>query len=431
VFFKKFFSKSKPSDSPDVQIVDRLLSIDEIGKYSPFDNLLPKYNIIAHNFATILQFAEGEVIAELHSDCEFDYFLMEGTVELISQDQRVRVIQANQPAAKKRLISLRPCCYQVVVGKGGATLFKIENAIVEQLNNIAAFRKTKPWEDELILGYAEKEHLFERIHRELIYENIVIPTLPEIADAIYQHCLNDEITVDELVDTISGDIANIAKIMKAANSLFFHGQSPVNNLHQAIERLGRTTTIALLKYYASEEVFFSHQEPERLFKANYLHALELAIIARYIAKTYHPEVDEELVYIAAMLSYIGKTSIYNYVMDYVNDDSELPKIETIAREYYVDIGKQILQAWNLCPTYVKAVENISNWTITENDSSIEQDILVCAHVHQAINHEMQDQIPPLQQVSALKRVFGEGYGPELSINILNQTNNELKQLSQI
>ncbi len=431
MIFRKLLSRADRKNERKIDIANEKISSEVLTRYEPFRFLLPKYNLLALDFTQIIHCDPDAVLSEIGEPCHQDYFLLEGSVQLTSSDNRVRQIIANTPASYKRLISLRPSYYKVTAGEQGAKLISMPNMIVEQLNNIAAFRKTKPWEDEVIIGYAEKEHLFDRIERELIFENIVIPTHPITADHIYQQCLLPGLANEELADLIRGDIAILGKVMKAANSLFFHGMEPVNNIQEAIDRLGHTTTINLVKHYTTEEVFFGHKETERLFELNYKHALELAIIANLIAKQFNPDVDEELVFNAAMLSYIGKIAIFNYVMDYINDDSEIAKIESLARDYYIPIGKRILDTWNLSSVYCQAVENINHWTIEADESTPEQDILVCAHVHQAIKHKMQKSIPPLNTITALQRVFGENFGPEQTIGILNAAREEFTRLSLI
>lgn len=86
-------------------------------------------------------------------------------------------------------------------------------------------------------------------------DELVLPTLPEIALKVREVAENPNATIDELCDVISRDPALSARIIKVTNSPLLRTSMPVDDLVAAVSRLGIDFTSNLAIGLAMEQMF--------------------------------------------------------------------------------------------------------------------------------------------------------------------------------
>ena len=87
--------------------------------------------------------------------------------------------------------------------------------------------------------------LAEKVQQALVTaidnDDLVLPTLPEVALKIRQAAEDPEISISHLSKVISRDTALSARLIKVVNSPLLRASQEVTDLHTAIDRDGRAT----------------------------------------------------------------------------------------------------------------------------------------------------------------------------------------------
>lgn len=84
----------------------------------------------------------------------------------------------------------------------------------------------------------EHRPLLEAILAAIETDNMVLPTLPDVAYKIQDLIDDPNVSADQLVFVISSDPFISAQIIKTANSAAFTGKPQLDNVRDAVSRLG-------------------------------------------------------------------------------------------------------------------------------------------------------------------------------------------------
>ena len=92
--------------------------------------------------------------------------------------------------------------------------------------------------------------LAEKVQQELLRaidnDELVLPTLPEVALRVREAAENPDISIQDLAKVIGNDAALTARIIKVVNSPLLRTNKEINDLQMAISRLGINYTLSLI-----------------------------------------------------------------------------------------------------------------------------------------------------------------------------------------
>ena len=103
--------------------------------------------------------------------------------------------------------------------------------------------------DELILPI--KDDIIKAIEN----DQLVLPTLPEVALQVREAAVNEDIDIQKLSRVITNDPALSARIIKVANSPLLRASREIEDLKMAVSRLGIDYTANLATGLAMEQMF--------------------------------------------------------------------------------------------------------------------------------------------------------------------------------
>ena len=107
-------------------------------------------------------------------------------------------------------------------------------------------------------------NLAHKVQKDLIQaitkDDLVLPTLPEVALNIRKAAENPDISVSNLSKVIGRDTALTARLIKVVNSPLLRAAQEVTNLHTAITRLGVNYSSNLAIGLVMEQIFHARSE---------------------------------------------------------------------------------------------------------------------------------------------------------------------------
>ncbi|MDR3578675.1 MAG: HDOD domain-containing protein [Oryzomonas sp.] len=189
---------------------------------------------------------------------------------------------------------------------------------------------------------------------ELLSGKIRLPTPPAIAIKILDTVRGDSFTFEDLARVIESDPALAARVLKAANSPYYHLSSTVTSIEKSVAILGTHTVknIALSFVICSE----FQCDPYETFDATifWRHALSSAVAAELTATLVHaPSKD---LFITALMQDIGILVMQGYrPRDYQlvfncrkESHRPLPEIERMIFACdHQEVGSELLRSWLL------------------------------------------------------------------------------------
>nr|WP_300999806.1 GGDEF domain-containing protein [Halomonas sp.] len=136
-----------------------------------------------------------------------------------------------------------------------------------------------------------------------------MPSLPQVVLRVIEPARDPKVDLREMVAAIGSDPALSVHLLSLANTVFYANQRPVEDLHQAVNRLGieRTLSLALgcsLIHTASRETQAS-MNLERYWQRSLVSAMSAKLLAERIGL----ESQSSIIFTAALLQDIGMLGI--------------------------------------------------------------------------------------------------------------------------
>ena len=195
------------------------------------------------------------------------------------------------------------------------------------------------------------EKFFQELQKAVETDQLVLPTLPEVALKIREAVESEDSSAQQIAETLTQDAALSARMIQVANSPLYRTRNPIDDLQMAVTRLGirmvRDLVISLAMkqiYQATSDVLDQH------FRESWNTAVEVAAICRMLATTV-PGINSEQALLAGLIHNIGALPI----LVLAEDDEELfndmldrnnPQWRDIMRQQYVKkYGNELAQEY--------------------------------------------------------------------------------------
>lgn len=395
--------------------------------FAPFAQLSAEQLIVAAARTALKRFRDGDLVLSRGSEDNCDYFLLDGNVVLLDSDGNSKMIASGSMDAANPLAPLRPALFDVralgpvlcaKMARGEVALLR------ESIKRVARVRAV-----EIAEPLAETSSLFDDLEGDILADRLKLPSLPDHAlrvRAAIGHAAADS---RKVADLLAADPALAAKILKVANSPLCRGESTVNNLRDAVNRIGMFTVGELVVCFSLKDLFNANSPSLReRFGDLVIEAVRIGATASVIApRVAGIAADQALV--AGLLSNIGAYVVLERLSQQpllLKDDT---RVERALATYTARLGKIICRHWQLGDAVVEAVGHVSDWSYSVEGDARLAEVVICARYHSLISLRKTQQLPKPETVKAM-RVLGGTVTPQLSVEIIREARVRVDALQQ-
>lgn len=191
----------------------------------------------------------------------------------------------------------------------------------------------------------QEERLLRAIVDALTQDRLTLPTLPEVAMRIGRVAQDENVTASKLAVEIGRDAAIAVRLLRVANSSAFSAGRRIDNLQQAVTRLGIGLVRSLITGLALEQLFFSRSPvlKERL-RRSWAQSLEVAALAQVLCSQC-TMLRPELAMLAGLAHEIGSLPVIRMI-EALDEDPPAPEaLDRVMRSLQPRVGRLVLQAW--------------------------------------------------------------------------------------
>lgn len=191
---------------------------------------------------------------------------------------------------------------------------------------------------------------FHRVVAEaLAADRLVLPSLPEVALHVRELTLRDNVTVAMLVTAVHKDPAMAARLIQVANGVAQRGGRRVDNIRQAITRLGLDMTRLLVCGMAVEQMF-KRSASSLEYRLRYIweQSLEVAAGAQALAVSQR-QLNPEVALLAGLIHHIGALPILRLAENRAETIRFEADIDEVIEELGPRIGSMVLRSWHFPP----------------------------------------------------------------------------------
>lgn len=204
----------------------------------------------------------------------------------------------------------------------------------------------------------QEERLYRAVVDALTQDRLTLPTLPEVAMRIGQATQDENVTASKLAAEIGRDPAIAVRLLRVANSSAMSAGRKIDNLQQAVTRLGMGLVRSLVTGLALEQLFFSRSPAlkERL-RRTWANSLEVAALSQVLAANC-TVLRPELAMLAGLTHEIGALPVIRVAESFGDEIPDAASLDRVIRSLQPRVGRLVLQAWDF-PS--ELVEVPSRW----------------------------------------------------------------------
>jgi HD-like signal output (HDOD) protein len=188
-------------------------------------------------------------------------------------------------------------------------------------------------------------------------DELVLPTLPEIALQVRDVAENVTSSISDLTAVLGRDAALSARMIKVANSPMIRASVPVSDLSTAVSRLGIDLTSNLAMGLAMEQMFQATSDVvDKHMRACWSKSVEIAASSQVLARHF-TDLQPDQALLAGLIHQIGKLPILAFAENnesLLNDSFALGKVLSVL---HPSLGSYILKMWDFPPELVAVPKN--------------------------------------------------------------------------
>lgn len=376
---------------------------------------------------------KGSCLIELGSDDGYTYFLSEGEISLEAADGFTKTVAIDAEARRHPVANLRPRIFNVTANT------QVRGIRVPDIVLSAAGCDGRVRDPSAIQVESQEEEqrrqvesdLSFQLYRDLKGDKSILPTLPDLALRIRRAIDDDSSDARDVARLVEADPAMAAKLLKAANSAMYAGLGAVESCSAAVVRLGMQTTKRLVMGFAMKDVFKSKDPAaQRRMHVLWKHSSQVAALCFVLAREVKGLSPEEALLIG-LVHDVGAIAILNYVDRFPTLAEDEEELETTITRMRGELGAMILREWKFTPTLIAGARDAEKWQRRHTNKADYTDLLIVAQVHERLRKHQLAGLPPLDQVSAIRRVLGEDATPERSVEIMHAAKAQLDEMRSV
>jgi len=255
--------------------------------------------------------------------------------------------------------------------------------------------------------------LLERIVHLIDSGGLQLPAYNPIALKLQAAIATDSENIADIEKLIMSDQVAAAEVLRAANSPFFCGLSPVRTIRNAIVRLG-TQQMRRLVILVWERAKYSAQDPDihTMLRKLWPHACTTALAAQWLSKRVRSTGIEEICFLGGLMHDIGKLVILRAA-------DEIKKSAKDASSYSCEVIFDLLQSAHCELGY----RLLFSWNIPEVYCQIARD-------HHSEEHSEDLPLAIVRLANEGSRKLGLGLDPNPELNLSNTPEANMLQVSE-
>jgi HD-like signal output (HDOD) protein len=254
---------------------------------------------------------------------------------------------------------------------------------------------------------------------EALFQNpTALPTAPKVVDELISSFDKASVSTEEIAKKLSADPVLSAKLLRLANSAYYHVSRSIGTVEDAVLMLGFVTVRTLV--ISSGLVSGFKTVPGLDLRQFWRYSLRTAVGAKFIAKACKQNTD--LAFTIGMMHAIGQLVIHAGMPEQaVALDKHRLEAEQEALGYtYADVGAELARRWKFPPVFsdtiaaipnpgddtLAAVIHLAAWRARIDENKLtEEQIAACypTEVAEELGLEenaLIDQMPSLDELSA-------------------------------
>ncbi|MCY1490852.1 HDOD domain protein [compost metagenome] len=198
------------------------------------------------------------------------------------------------------------------------------------------------------------ETVQEQLLRAIDNDDLVLPTLPEVALRVREAAEDPDVSIQALSRVIGNDAALAARIIKVVNSPLLRTSKEITDLQTAVSRLGINYTCNLATGLAMEQMFQATSDVvDRKMREAWNKSTEIAGICHALCRHFTRLMPDQAM-LAGLMHQIGVLPILTFAEENSELLADSISLNHVIERIHPQVGERILMTWDF-PAPIAAV----------------------------------------------------------------------------
>ena len=232
-----------------------------------------------------------------------------------------------------------------------------------------------------------EDRLLRAVVDALTQDRLTLPTLPEVAMRIGHASQDENVTASRLAAEIARDPAIAVRLLRVSNSSALSGGRKIDNLQQAVTRLGIGLVRSLVTGLALEQVFVSRSPMLKArLRRTWTQSLEVAALSQVLA-SHCTMLRPELAMLAGLAHEIGALPVIRIAESLGEDLPDAATLDRVIRNLQPRVGRMVLQAWDFPSELVEVPSRWMDFSRTHEGPADYVDVVTVAALQSHLHRE--------------------------------------------
>lgn len=386
--------------------------------FTPFQTLDESQLIVLASRTELVRVGEGARIHSIGDTPPGWHFLLQGVVEFEADDGTRRVVESGSDRARDAIDTERPCPHHATA-IDAVMLIRVDPSLLDALHESG---------QETADDDRDAHPILKEIRQELRSNRFSLPSLPEVALRIRKVIEGETANVARVTRVVSADPVITAKLIKAANSAFFHGSGPIETCHAAIVRLGMNTTKQLVISFALRDLF-RLKDPafKKRMQQTWRHSTEIGALCMLLAQA-SGRLEPEQALLAGLVHDIGAVALLSHAQKHPGLAADDKALSALVRALRGEVGGLVLKHWNFSEAMAQAAIHAYDWRHDSGGEVDYCDLVIIAQLHSLMKSGKVSRHPPIEEIPAYRKLSPDVLTPQNSLKILDQAADQVGEI---
>jgi len=269
-----------------------------------------------------------------------------------------------------------------------------------------------------------EDQIVNELLDEIDSEQMVLPSLPEVALKVRDALESDDASSAELASVISTDAALTVRLMQVANSPLMRGQHKIDSIDMAVTRMGSAMVKSVVNGLIVKQIFQPTTEiSDKKFREFWQHSTQVAAISHALASLARLRPDQAL--LGGLIHDIGTLPIIKRAEDIPQllDDEVL--LDNIIQRAHTQIGKAMLKKWEFPDELVAVAEKHEDLQRNHEGAADYVDLIMAANLQSYMGSEHRLAAATFSEIPAFEKL---GLDTEVSVVDMEDKGEDIKDV---
>ena len=246
--------------------------------------------------------------------------------------------------------------------------------------------------------------LISRSCEKLLTDRASLPSMPDVAARIHSALSSPNWSISTIATIIKGDPGTTTYLLRMANSAMYAGVAPIQEVEQAVSRVGVDNTRNLVMAHALRSMFMtSSRMLSALMRKTWQRSARLAALATVLARQC-PRMSPERALLAGLLQDIGVLPILHVLNQYHDQLKSEAQALGVVDRYAPQVGQVLLTQWEFDSDMVDVARSRGDWLRDPGPVAELADLVLVVRLHDNIVEGKADGLPQIDEIPAFAKL---------------------------